>query len=84
MGSFAVFFPGNLKAYVFDEGGAEPTVFTLKNADPREVVSLDQNLAAVKSASRISIHLEDDQGIDRGMLGEVKIPKRDQKSAECQ
>jgi hypothetical protein len=84
VGSFAVFFPGKLKAYVFDDGGAEPTVFTLKNADPREVVNLDQNLTAVNSASRISIHLEGDQGTDRGMLGEVQIPKRDQKSAECQ
>jgi hypothetical protein len=84
VGLFAVFFAGKLKAYVFHDGSAEPTVFTLKNADPREVVNLDQNLAAVNNVSRISIHLEDDQGIDRGMLGEVQIQKRDQKSADCQ
>jgi hypothetical protein len=47
-------------------------------------VNLDQNLAAVNNASRISVHLEDDQRVDRGTLGEVQIPKRDQKSAECQ
>jgi hypothetical protein len=84
VGSFGVFLPGTLKAYLFADGAAAPAVLTLKNVDPRELVNLDQNLAAVNNASRISVHLEDDQRVDRGTLGEVQIPKRDQKSAECQ
>ena len=81
-GSFGVFFPGKLKAYVSDEGKAEPGVFSLKNVDPRDIVSLNQNLS-IQTASRISVHLEDDRGLDRGTLGEVQIPGHNLKSAEC-
>ena len=80
-GSFAVFVPGNLKAYISDNGKAEPNVFFLKNVDPRDVVILNQRLI-IQTASRLSIHLEDEHGIDHGILDEVQIPKH-QKSAEC-
>lgn len=80
-GSFAVFFPGTLKAYVSDKDKVEPDVFFLKNVDPRDIVSLSQKLS-IPTAIRISVHLEDERGIDRGILDEVQIPK-DQKSGAC-
>lgn len=79
-GSFAVFFPGKLKAYISGESNTDPAVF-LANVEPREAVSLNQKLR-VKAGSRISLHLEDERGVERGMLDEVQIPKR-QKLAEC-
>ena len=81
-GSFGVFFPGKLKAYVADERKAEPAAIFLTNVDPRTIVSLRHNLD-VKTASRISVHLEDDRGLDRGKLGDVQIAAPDQKSAQC-
>ena len=80
-GSFSVFVPGRLKAYVSQKGKAEPDVFFLKNVDPRDIVNLNQKLS-IQTASRISVHLEDERGIDRGVLGDVQMPEH-QKSAEC-
>lgn len=80
-GSFAVFFPGKLKAYVSGESNIDPAVFFLANVDPREAVSLNQELR-VKAGSRISLHLEDERGVERGTLDEVQIPNR-QKLAQC-
>ena len=74
-GSFAVFFPGKLSAHVLDDHGTEVAVASLMTVDPREPVELRQTIKVAAGSARISIHLEDDQGTDRGSLGEARIVK---------
>jgi hypothetical protein len=74
-GIFGVFFPGTLSAHVFDLRGLEIAVVELQAADPLNAVELNQTVKVAEGADRVSIHLNDQQGVDRGSLGEAKITK---------
>jgi len=74
-GSFGVFFAGKLKAHVFDLHGAESNVVELKDVDPLREVELNQTITVSPGARRVAIHLSDEQGVDRGSLGEAEIRK---------
>ena len=74
-GSFGVFFAGKLKAHVFDMHGAESNVVELKDVDPLREVELNQTITVSPGARRVAIHLSDEQGVDRGSLGEAEIRK---------
>ena len=71
--SFGVFYPGKLSAHFFNARGMEIAVVWLQSVDPMNPVDLDQQLEAPPLAERISIHLNDEGGVDRGSLGESKI-----------
>jgi hypothetical protein len=77
-GSFGVFFPGVLKAYLYDEGGAETAEFSLQSVQPQDPVQLSQTITTTKSVARVSVHLIDSSGLDRGALGEVFVTGRDE------
>ena len=72
-GSFGVFFPGELKAYLYTEGGLETTEVPLQAVQPQDPVTLRQTIPAAKNIARVSIHLIDGNGADRGALGEVFV-----------
>jgi hypothetical protein len=72
-GSFGVFFPGELKAFLYDEGGLKTSEVPLQAVRPQDPVVLLQNIAAAKNIARVSIHLIDSNGVDRGALGEVFV-----------
>ena len=72
-GSFGVFFPGELKAFLYDEGGLGTGEVRVEAVHPQEPVILHQAIAAPKNIARISIHLIDSNGVDRGALGEVFV-----------
>ena len=72
-GSFGVFFPGELKAYLYNEGGLETSEVSLQAVHPQEPVTLRQSIEAAKNIARVSIHLIDGNGVDRGALGEVFV-----------
>lgn len=74
-GVFGVFFPGTLSAHVFDLRGVEIAVVELQTVDPLNEVELNQTVRVADGADRISVHLKDQQGVDRGSLGEAKITK---------
>jgi hypothetical protein len=74
-GSFGVFFQGSLAAYVFDTRGGRTGVVPLQQVSPLDPVGLHKEIPASPAAARISIHLIDEQGIDRGSLGEAPISK---------
>jgi hypothetical protein len=76
-GSFGVFFPGALKAYLYDEAGAETGEVSLQSVQPQDLVQLSQTITTTKSVARVSIHLIDSSGLDRGPLGEVFVTGRD-------
>jgi hypothetical protein len=72
-GSFGVFYPGKLKALFYDRGGNETSETELKTVQPEEMVELRESIAAPDMVKRVSVHLIDNKGMDRGPLGEVFI-----------
>jgi hypothetical protein len=77
-GAFGVFFPGELKAYLYDEGGVEASEVALQAVQPQDPVALHQAIAAARNIARVSIHLVDSNGVDRGALGEVFVTINDE------
>ncbi|MGA8620942.1 MAG: hypothetical protein WB660_20755 [Candidatus Sulfotelmatobacter sp.] len=74
-GSVAVFFAGKINAPVFDLHGAERNVVELESVDPLKTVELNETIRVFPGATRVAIHLSDEQGIDRGILGEAEITR---------
>ena len=72
-GSFGVFFAGRLVAHLYDEHGASVGTMPLIQVDPADLVQLDTELTPPAKSSRISLHLEDANGLDRGALQEVQV-----------
>src|ERR1700728_2267704 len=77
-GNFGVFFPGELKSFLYDEGGLKTSEVPLQAVRPQDPVVLLQNIAAAKNIARVSIHLIDSSGVDRGALGEVFVTINDE------
>jgi hypothetical protein len=73
-GSFGVFFPGKLRAHFFDSQGVEQQTLDLISVEPQTRVQLRQEVRLPTRPARVSIRLIDDQGIDRGSLGEALVP----------
>jgi hypothetical protein len=72
-GSFGVFFAGHVVAHFYDEHGAELESVPVTDVDPVALVSLETEIAPPGKAARISLHLEDWNGLDRGSLQEVQV-----------
>jgi hypothetical protein len=72
-GSFGVFFAGRLLAHLYDQHGASLGTVPLSQVDPAELVVLETNVIPDAKTARISLHLEDGNGVDRGSLQEVPI-----------
>ena len=74
-GSFGVFFPGKLQAHLFDAYGVEQqSAIDIEAVAPQTRVELQRETKPQVRPARLSIHLVDDQGIDRGSLGEAAVP----------
>jgi hypothetical protein len=76
-GSFGVFFKGQLIAHYYNEHGASIATAAVTDADPTRLVSLDSELAPPGKPARVSLHLQDANGLDRGALGELPIDAGD-------
>jgi hypothetical protein len=72
-GSFGVFFPGRLLAHFYNAHGSALGIVPAVNVTPSKLVSLDGELTAPENSARVSLHLEDGKGLDRGSLGEVQV-----------
>ena len=72
-GSFGVFFSGRLVARFYDEHGSFLGTVPVAAVNPAEPVSLEAEVAPPGKAARVSLHLEDATGVDRGSLNEVQI-----------
>jgi hypothetical protein len=77
-GAFGVFYPGELKAYLYGRGGVEQTEVSLGAVRPQDLIALHQTIDAGKNIGRVSIHLIDSNGADRGALGEVFVTMDDE------
>ena len=72
-GSFGIFFPGKLVAHFYNEHGSSTGTVSLGDVSPAKLVLLDMETAPSGKPTRISLHLEDQAGLDRGALQEVPI-----------
>jgi hypothetical protein len=72
-GTFGVFFPGQVIAYFYSSRGSAMGTQPIIAVDPRKVVSLQNSVAFSGHPGRVSLHLVDTNGSDRGSLGEVVI-----------
>ena len=72
-GSFGVFFPGKLLAHFYNEHGSSTGTLSLAEVSPTDLVVLDMETAPQGKPTRVSLHLEDQGGLDRGALQEVPI-----------
>src|SRR5256714_620720 len=72
-GSFGVFFPGRLVARFYDEHGASLGTTGVTNVKPTEAVVLQSEVVSPAKSARVSLHLEDVNGLDRGSLQEIRI-----------
>jgi hypothetical protein len=72
-GSFGVFFAGRLVAHLYNEHGASLGTMPLTQVDPTSLVLIETEITPPAKTSRISLHLEDANGLDRGSLQEVKV-----------
>jgi hypothetical protein len=76
-GSFGVFYSGRLIAHIYDEHGRAVAATPVAEVNPNEVVPLEMQIASPEKSSRVSIHLVDDSGVDRGALQEVQLSGQD-------
>jgi len=73
-GSAGVFFSGKLALYFYDRNGIRSSVLPLQAVDPLEPLNLHEEFQVPPSTTRISLHLMDDVGMDKGSLGEAVVP----------
>jgi hypothetical protein len=72
-GSFGVFFSGHLVARFYDEHGRSLGTRPIADVNPADVVSLGAEIVPPGKPARLSLHLEDEHGVDRGSLQEVRV-----------
>jgi hypothetical protein len=72
-GSFGVFFPGRLVAHFYNEHGSNSETNIVAEVTPTSLAALDVEIAPQGNPARVSLHLEDESGLDRGALEEVPI-----------
>jgi len=72
-GSFGVFFSGRLVAHFYNEHGASLGTFPVADVSPDQAVMLNTEMTAPGNPARLSLHLEDTNGLDRGSLREIQI-----------
>jgi hypothetical protein len=72
-GSFGVFCSGHLIARFYNEHGSQLGSMPISRVDPTETVLLDTEVVAPGKPSRVSLHVEDDYGVDCGSLQEIQV-----------
>lgn len=76
-GSFGVFFSGRLIARLYSGHGAFLGTMPLLAVNPTESVLLETEITSPEGLARLSLHLEDENGVDRGPLQEVRVINED-------
>jgi hypothetical protein len=72
-GSFGVFFSGRLVAHFYDEHGSSVGTTRIADVKPTEAVELQTEVVSPGKPARVALHLEDENGLDRGPLQEIRI-----------
>jgi hypothetical protein len=72
-GVFGVFYSGHLVVRLYGEHGHSMAEIPVADVNPNEQVAMDKEIACPGKCSRLSIHLIDDEGLDRGALQELRL-----------
>ena len=72
-GEFGVFFPGQLEVRYYDSRGLRLGTAAVQEVNPLEMVTLQTTVQAPADTARVSLHVIDRQGSDRGPLGEAVV-----------
>ncbi|MGB8731581.1 MAG: hypothetical protein WCC99_10075, partial [Candidatus Sulfotelmatobacter sp.] len=72
-GSFGVFLAGHLVAHFYNEHGSSLGTIAIANVTPAEPVVLETEVDPPGKPARVSLHVEDDHGVDWGSLQEVQV-----------
>jgi hypothetical protein len=72
-GNFGVFYAGQLQARFFNRGGESIGSAQVGDATPLQPVKLQTTVQAPPETARVSLHVIDAQGLDRGPLGEAFV-----------
>ena len=72
-GEFGVFYAGKLEARFYGRGGGRVGSSIVAEVTPTKLITLQQTLDAPAETTRVSLHLVDRNGLDRGPLGEVMV-----------
>jgi hypothetical protein len=76
-GSFGVFYAGRLVAHFYDDRGSSLATILIGEVSPAELVDLATEVTPNGKVARVSLHLVDNRGLDRGSLQEVPVDNRD-------
>jgi hypothetical protein len=72
-GDFGVFYAGSLVAHYYDRGGSAIGTVKLIDVTPVQEVHLQSTVQAPPETFRVSVHLVEKSGVDRGPLGEAFV-----------
>ena len=72
-GNFGVFYAGQLVAHFYNRGGEAIGTAPAGDATPLQPLKLQVTLQAPPETARVSLHVVDAQGLDRGPLGEAFV-----------
>jgi hypothetical protein len=72
-GSFGVFYSGQLVAHFYNRGGEAIGTAPAGDVTPLQPLKLQATLQAPSETARVSLHVVDAQGLDRGPLGEAFV-----------
>jgi hypothetical protein len=72
-GNFGVFYAGQLVAHFYDRGGEAIGTAPAGDASPLQPLKLQATVQAPSETARVSLHVIDAQGLDRGPLGEAFV-----------
>ncbi len=76
-GEFGVFFAGHVVARLYNEHGSFLGTMPVADASPAELLSLDKEISPPGKPARLSLHLEDENGVDRGAFQEIPVATGD-------
>lgn len=72
-GSFGVFYAGSLVAHYYDRGGQAIGTAKLIDVSPLDKIDLNSTVQAPPGTFRVSVHVVEKSGLDRGLLGEAFV-----------
>ena len=72
-GEFGVFYAGKLEALFYERKGMRLGTASVMDVTPTKLITLKQTVKAPPETARLSLHLVDANGLDRGPLGEVMV-----------
>lgn len=72
-GNFGVLYPGQLIAHFYNRGGEAIGTAPAGDANPLQPLKLQITLQVPPETARVSVHVVDTQGLDRGPLGEAFV-----------